>query len=115
MYKRQGILKDLWAFEIEEVILPIAKPTNIKDYIDTTNDVEINPNRHSDIVFEDDGVDMGEKVEKTYETYLEEKKLKKELEAEATEKEWEEVDKQTEENADETDNDSDSDSSGDTN
>ena len=87
----------------------------IKDYIDTTNDVEINPNRHSDIVFEDDGVDMGEKVEKTYETYLEEKKLKKELEAEATEKEWEEVDKQTEENADETDNDSDSDSSGDTN
>ena len=111
----EGIAKDLWAFDIEEVILPIAKPSNIKDYIDTTNDVEINPNRHSDIVFEDDGVDMGEKVEKTYETYLEEKKLKKELEAEATEKEWEEVDKQTEENADETDNDSDSDSSGDTN
>ena len=110
-----GIAKDLWAFEIEEIILPIAKPSNIKDYIDTTNDVEINPNRHSDIVFEDDGVDMGEKVEKTYETYLEEKKLKQELEAEATEKEWEEVDKQTEENADETDNDSDSDSSGDTN
>ena len=106
-----GIAKDLWAFEIEEIILPIAKPSNIKDYIDTTNDVEINPNRHSAIVFEDDGVDMGEKVEKTYETYLEEKKLKKELEAEATEKEWEEVDKQTEENADETDNDSDSDSS----
>ena len=110
-----GIAKDLWAFEIEEIILPIAKPSNIKDYIDTTNDVEINPNRHSDIVFEDDGVDMGEKVEKTYETYLEEKKLKQELEAETTEKEWEEVDKQTEENADETDNDSDSDSSGDTN
>ena len=105
-----GIAKDLWAFDIEEVLVP-----EIKDYIDTTNDVEINPNRHSDIVFEDDGVDMGEKVEKTYETYLEEKKLKKELEAEATEKEWEEVDKQTEENADETDNDSDSDSSGDTN
>ena len=39
----------------------------------------VNSNRHSDIVFEDDGVDMGEKVEKTYETYLEEKKLKKEL------------------------------------
>ena len=105
-----GIAKDLWAFDIEEVLVP-----EIKDYIDTTNDVEINPNRHSDIVFEDDGVDMGEKVEKTYETYLEEKKLKKELEAEATEKEWQEVDKQTEENADETDNDSDSDSSGDTN
>ena len=105
-----GIAKDLWAFDIEEVSVP-----EIKDYIDTTNDVEINPNRHSDIVFEDDGVDMGEKVEKTYETYLEEKKLRKELEAEATEKEWEEVDKQTEENADETDNDSDSDSSGDTN
>ena len=106
----EGITKDLWAFDVEEVSVP-----EIKDYIDTTNDVEINPNRHSDIVFEDDGVDMGEKVEKTYETYLEEKKLKKELEAEATEKEWEEVDKQTEENADETDNDSDSDSSGDTN
>ena len=105
-----GIEKDLWAFDIEEVSVP-----EIKDYIDTTNDVEINPNRHSDIVFEDDGVDMGEKVEKTYETYLEEKKLKQELEAETTEKEWEEVDKQTEENADETDNDSDSDSSGDTN
>jgi curli production assembly/transport component CsgG len=109
-----GIAKDLWAFEIEEIILPIAKPSNIKDYIDTTNDVEINPNRHSDIVFEDDGVDMGKKVEKTYETYLEEKKLKKELEAEAIEKEWEEVDKQTEENADETDNDGDGDSSSDT-
>ena len=105
-----GIAKDLWAFDIEEVSVP-----EIKDYIDTTNDVEINPNRHSDIVFEDDGVDMGEKVEKTYETYLEEKKLKKELEAEATEKEWEEVDKQTEENADEKDNDGDSDSSSDTN
>ena len=62
IYIHEGILKDLWAFEIEEVILPIAKPTNIKDYIDTTNDVEINPNRHSDIVFEDDGVDMGEKA-----------------------------------------------------
>ena len=114
-----GIAKDLWAFEIEEIILPIAKPSNIKDYIDTTNDVEINPNRHSDIVFEDDGVDMGEKVEKTYEEYLKEKEAKnkilteqeKELEKVATEKEWEEVDKQTEENADETDNDSDSDSS----
>ena len=96
-----GIAKDLWAFDIEEVSVP-----EIKDYIDTTNDVEINPNRHSDIVFEDDGVDMGEKVEKTYETYLEEKKLKKELEEEQI---------KTKENADETDNDSDSESSGDTN
>ena len=105
-----GIAKDLWAFDIEEVIVP-----EVKDYIDHPLHDQGVVNRHSDIVFEDDGVDMGEKVEKTYETYLEEKKLKKELEAETTEKEWEEVDKQTEENADETDNDSDSDSSGDTN
>ena len=93
-----GIAKDLWAFDIEEVSVP-----EIEDYIDTTNDVEINSNRHSDIVFEDDGVDMGEKVEKTYETYLDEKKLKKELEEEQI---------KTKENADETNNDSDSDSSG---
>ena len=98
-----GVVKELWAFEkIEEIKVP-----EIKDYIDDgTNDVETKEsepvNRHSDIVFEDDGVDMGEKVEKTYETYLEEKKLKKELEEEQ---------QQTEENADETDNDSDSDSS----
>ena len=105
----EGILKDLWAFEIEEVILPIAKPTNIEDYMDTTNDIHI---------------DIGEKKkEKTYEDYKKEKEAKnkvlteteKELEKQSTEKEWEEVDKQTEENADETDNDSDSDSSGDTN
>jgi len=93
-----GVVKELWAFEkVEEIKVP-----EIKDYVDDgMNDVETKEtepvNRHSDIVFEDDGVDMGEKVEKTYETYLEEKKLKKELE--------------TEENADETDNDSDSDSS----
>ena len=103
----EGILKDLWAFEIEEVILPIAKPTNIEDYMDTTNDIHI---------------DIGEKKkEKTYEEYVKEKEAKnkvlteteKELEKQSTEKEWEEVDKQTEENADETDNDSDSDSSSD--
>ena len=103
-----GVDKELWAFE--KKVVP-----EIKDYIDPildiTNDVEISieekevviTNRHSDIVFSDDGVDMGEKVEKTYETYLEEKKLKKELEEEQQIK--------TEENADETDNDSDSDSS----
>ena len=105
----EGILKDLWAFEIEEVIVPIAKPTNIEDYMDTTNDIHI---------------DIGDKKkEKTYEEYVKEKEAKnkvlteteKELEKQSTEKEWEEVDKQTEENADETDNDSDSDSSGDTN
>ena len=103
----EGILKDLWAFEIEEVIVPIAKPTNIEDYMDTTNDIHI---------------DIGEKKkEKTYEDYKKEKEAKnkvlteteKELEKQSTEKEWEEVDKQTEENADETDNDSDSDSSSD--
>ena len=103
----EGILKDLWAFEIEEVIVPIAKPTNIEDYMDTTNDIHI---------------DIGDKKkEKTYEEYVKEKEAKnkvlteteKELEKQSTEKEWEEVDKQTEENADETDNDSDSDSSSD--
>ena len=100
----QGVKKELWEFEkIKEVKVP-----EIKDYIDDgKNDVETieveTTNRHSDIVFEDDGVDMGEKVEKTYETYLEEKKLKKELEEEQI---------KTKENADETNNDSDSDSSG---
>ena len=104
----EGILKDLWAFEIEEVIVPIAKPTNIEDYIDTTNDIHVG---------------IGEKKkEKTYEDYKKEKEAKnkvlteteKELEKQSTEKEWEEVDKQTEENADEKDNDGDSDSSSDT-
>ena len=104
----EGILKDLWAFEIEEVILPIAKPTNIEDYMDTTNDIHI---------------DIGDKKkEKTYEEYVKEKEAKnkvlteteKELEKQSTEKEWEEVDKQTEENADEKDNDGDGDSSSDT-
>ena len=121
---QEGVKKDLWAFEKPiEIVIP-----EIKDYIDDgTNDVETieveTTNRHSDVVFSDDGTDMGEKVEKTYEEYLKEKETKnkilteqeKELEKVATEKEWEEVDKQTKENADETDNDSDSDSSGDTN
>ena len=93
-----GIAKDLWAFDIEEVIVP-----EVKDYIDHPLHDQGVVNRHSDIVFEDDGVDMGEKVEKTYETYLDEKKLKKELEEEQI---------KTKDNADETNNDSDSDSSG---
>jgi len=109
---QEGVKKDLWAFEKPiEIVIP-----EIKDYIDPIldmkNDIEIDKvevkevettNRHSDVVFSDDGTDMGEKVKKTYETYLEEKKLKKELEEEQQIK--------TEENADETDNDSDSDSS----
>ena len=109
---QEGVKKDLWAFEKPiEIVIP-----EIKDYIDPIldmkNDIEIDKvevkevettNRHSDVVFSDDGTDMGEKVKKTYETYLEEKKLKKELEKEQQIK--------TEENADETDNDSDSDSS----
>ena len=109
----EGILKDLWAFEIEEVIVPIAKPTNIEDYMDTTNEVENGIH-----------IEIGEKKkEKTYEEYLKEKEAKnkvlteqeKELEKVATEKEWNDLDKQTEENADEKDNDGDSDSSSDTN
>jgi curli production assembly/transport component CsgG len=88
---QEGVKKDLWAFEKPiEIVIP-----EIKDYIDPIldmkNDIEIDKvevkpfkttNRHSDIVFTDDGTDMGEKVEKTYETYLEEKKLKQELENE---------------------------------
>ena len=100
----EGIAKDLWAFDIEEVSVP-----EIKDYMDTTNDIHI---------------DIGDKKkEKTYEEYVKEKEAKnkvlteteKELEKQSTEKEWEEVDKQTEENADEKDNDGDGDSSSDTN
>ena len=88
---QEGVKKDLWAFEKPiEIVIP-----EIKDYIDPIldmkNDIEIDKvevkevettNRHSDVVFSDDGTDMGEKVEKTYETYLEEKKLKQELENE---------------------------------
>jgi hypothetical protein len=127
---QEGVKKELWAFEKPiEIVIP-----EIKDYIDPIIDTKEvgelgnkkeveTTNRHSDVVFSDDGTDMGEKVEKTYEEYLKEKETKnkilteqeKELEKVATEKEWEEVDKQTKENADETDNDSDSDSSGDTN
>ena len=106
----EGILKDLWAFEIEEVILPIAKPTNIEDYMDNTNEVENGIH-----------IDVGdEKVEKTYEDYLKEKETKhnnlteseKELVKENDNKEWNDLDEK--ENADEKDNDGDSDSSGDT-
>ena len=62
-------------------------------------------NRHSDVVFSDDGVDMGkEKVEKTYKTYLEEKKLKQELENE----------NKTETNKEETTDDDDDEDTGDT-
>lgn len=88
---QEGVKKDLWAFEKPiEIVIP-----EIKDYIDPIidmkevtehNNKEVKPfkttNRHSDVVFSDDGTDMGEKVEKTYETYLEEKKLKQELENE---------------------------------
>ena len=107
---QEGVKKELWAFEKPiEIVIP-----EIKDYIDPIIDTKEvgelgnkkeveTTNRHSDVVFSDDGTDMGEKVKKTYETYLEEKKLKKELEEEQQIK--------TEENADETDNDSDSDSS----
>ena len=86
---QEGVKKDLWAFEKPiEIVIP-----EIKDYIDPIIDTKEvgelgnkkeveTTNRHSDVVFSDDGTDMGEKVEKTYETYLEEKKLKQELENE---------------------------------
>jgi len=86
---QEGVKKELWAFEKPiEIVIP-----EIKDYIDPITDTKEvgelgnkkeveTTNRHSDVVFSDDGTDMGEKVEKTYETYLEEKKLKQELENE---------------------------------
>ena len=118
-----GVKKELWAFKkpieiIPEIIndgdvglegidkFPYEKtgtfpyePVDIEKEVKEVETI----NRHSDVVFSDDGVDMGEKVEKTYKNYLKEKKLKKELKKEQQIK--------TEENADETDNDSDSDSS----
>ena len=87
----EGAEKDLWEFDVEEVKVP-----EIKDYVDT-----------------DIRVDIGEeKVEKTYEMYLEEKKIKKEneiadenLKKEAAEEEWNQL--ETEEEQDEKiDNDS---------
>ena len=87
----QGAEKELWEFEIEKVEVP-----EIKDYVET-----------------DIRVDIGEeKVEKTYEMYLEEKKAKKEneiadenLKKEAAEEEWNQL--ETEEEQDEKiDNDS---------
>ena len=89
-----GVDKGLWEFEpIKEVEVP-----EIKDYVDT-----------------DITVDIGEeKVEKTYQDYIDEKERAKEerkqqIKEEAKLKE----ELKQEENADETDNDSDSDSSSD--
>ena len=110
-----GAKKELWEFDV-----PIIPVPEIKDYLDTTNDVEMNGKViHPQY---DIKVDIGEEmVEKTYEDYLEEKKLKKELEAEklneqsdeklidtAEEEAWNQVDDtQTIEEQDEnTDNDS---------
>jgi curli production assembly/transport component CsgG len=81
----KGIIKDLWAFKIEEVAIPEKK------VIDYTNDTEIGVH-----------VDIGEKKkEKTYEDYLKQKEELKKLEQE--------------ENTDEKNNDVNSDSSSDTN
>ena len=92
----EGAEKDLWEFDVEEVKVP-----EIKDYVDT-----------------DIRVDIGEeKVEKTYEMYLEEKKAKKEnevadenLKKEAAEEEWNQLDKTVEEQDDKTNNDDSGDS-----
>jgi curli production assembly/transport component CsgG len=107
---QEGVKKELWAFEKPiEIVIP-----EIKDYIDPIIDTKEvgelgnkkeveTTNRHSDVVFSDDGTDMGEeKVEKTYETYLEEKKLKQELE------------NKTETNKEETTDDDDDKDTGDT-
>ena len=104
----QGAEKGLWEFEkIKEVEVP-----EIKDYIDDDGTNKVENGIH---------VDIGEvKPEKTYEDYLEEKKLKKENESAdevlkelAAEEEWNQLEETEKENADEKDNDSDSDSSGD--
>ena len=106
----QGAEKGLWEFEkIKEVEVP-----EIKDYIDDDGTNKVENGIH---------VDIGEvKPEKTYEDYLEEKKLKKENESAdevlkelAAEEEWNQLEETEKENADEKDNDSDSDSSGDNN
>tara|TARA_B100000902_G_scaffold291450_1_gene277771 strand:- start:158 stop:1225 length:1068 start_codon:yes stop_codon:yes gene_type:complete len=110
-----GVQKELWEFDIKTVEVP-----EIKDYVedDGLNTTEIGVH-----------VDMGEvKPEKTYEMYLEEKKLKKELDEEASEsdkklkklaeeEEWNQVDKDTEtkENNAENNSNGDSDSSSDNN
>jgi len=106
-----GVEKELWEFDIKTVEVP-----EIKDYVedDGLNTTEIGVH-----------VDMGEvKPEKTYEDYLEEKKLKKEneladekLKKEAAEEEWNQVDEDTEtkENNAENNSNGDSDSSSDNN
>ena len=108
-----GVQKELWEFDIKTVEVP-----EIKDYVedDGLNNTEIGVH-----------VDMGDvKPEKTYEMYLEEKELKKELDEEAAEsdkklkkiaeeEEWNQVDKDTEtkENNAENNSNGDSDSSSD--
>ena len=95
-YAKEAFEKDLWEFDVKEVKVP-----EIKDYVDT-----------------DIRVDIGEeKVEKTYEMYLEEKKVKKEneiadenLKKEAAEEEWNQLDKTVEEQDDKTNNDDSGDS-----
>ena len=89
----EGAEKDLWEFDVKEVNVP-----EIKDYVDT-----------------DIRVDIGEeKVEKTYEMYLEEKKAKKDneladkkLKDAADEEAWNQIEEQ-----DEKTNDNDSGDSG---
>ena len=108
-----GVQKELWEFDIKTVEVP-----EIKDYVEDNglNTTEIGVH-----------VDMGDvKPEKTYEMYLEEKELKKELDEEAAEsdkklkkiaeeEEWNQVDKDTEtkENNAENNSNGDSDSSSD--
>ena len=93
----EGAKKDLWEFDI-----PVVEITE-KKVIDYTNNTEIGVH-----------VDMGVvKEEKTYEEYLEEKKLKEEnevadekLKTEAAEEEWNQIDTDEEEQDEKTDNDS---------
>ena len=88
----EGAEKDLWEFDVKEVKVP-----EIKDYVDT-----------------DIRVDIGEeKVEKTYEMYLEEKKAKKDneladkkLKDAADEEAWNQIEEQDEKTNDKDSGDS---------
>ena len=99
-----GAEKDLWEFDV-----PVAVVPEIKDY-DHVSDL---PQAHPNI---DLDVDIGEeKVEKTYEDYLDEKKAKKEndladkkLKDAANEEAWNQIEdiSEKEEQDEKTDNDS---------
>ena len=78
----KGAKKNLWEFDVPVVEAPERKlPMLDTGNGDELNSIKVHPSANINI-------EIGEeKVEKTYEMYLEEKKLKKELETEQTETE----------------------------